>query len=74
MNNQEELPTLLELMLSEPFREDPYPWLSRLREQDHVHFYPDLGMVYIIGHDELDQAMLSDCLGGDTRLWDSPYN
>lgn len=72
--DSEEMPSMVELLWNQQYRENPYPYLRRLREQDHFHAFPNFGVCYILGYEELARIMVSKHMGGDKRLWNSPYN
>ncbi len=62
-----DLPTGIQLTALDPaFREDPYPILARLREQDPIHRDRELGRIVFTRHDDVFEILR------DPRYWTDP--
>ena len=62
-----DLPTGIQLTALDPaFREDPYPILARLRENDPIHRDRELGRIVFTRHDDVFEILR------DPRYWTDP--
>ena len=51
-------------------KKNPYPLLCRLREEDPIHFIPEMDVWLLTRYDDIHDAFIDTRLTGDRRVWE----
>lgn len=62
-------------MLADPdYLRNPYPELKRIQALAPIHFDPETGIYFVLGHEEFRLMAKTMHMGRDIRLWDHSWN